>query len=196
MSNWKLGCGALLLAAGCGGVASQNAARDEQALDAVGPVEVSAASQHDVSPPLRDLAAQNARSGLENKREKPLRLLGAHSAGGADTALQLSAGPLVSVTSGLNFAGVGNGDYGFVPNAAPPDTNGAVGATQYVQWVNESFAVFDKANGALVLGPLDGNTLWAGFGGGCETNNDGDPIVQYDKAANRWIFTQFSVSTT
>jgi hypothetical protein len=46
-----------------------------------------------------------------------------------------------------------------------------------------------------VLGPLAGNTLWAGFGGGCQTNNDGDPIVQYDKAANRWIMTQFSVST-
>src|SRR5262249_37949038 len=29
-----------------------------------------------------------------------------------------------------------------------------------------------------------------------ETNNDGDPIVQYDKANGRWIFTQFSVSTT
>src|SRR5262249_12148439 len=26
--------------------------------------------------------------------------------------------------------------------------------------------------------------------------NDGDPIVQYDKLASRWIFTQFSVSTT
>ncbi len=26
--------------------------------------------------------------------------------------------------------------------------------------------------------------------------NDGDPIVQYDKLANRWILTQFSVSTT
>jgi hypothetical protein len=194
MSNWKLGCGALLLAAGCGGVASQNAARDEQALDAVGPVEVSAASQHDVSPPLRDLAAQNARSGLENKREKPLRLLGTHSAGGTDTALQLSAGPLISVTSGLNFAGVGDGDYGFVPNAAPPDTNGAVGATQYVQWVNESFAVFDKTTGNIAAGfPEAGNTLWTGFGGNCETRNDGDPIAEYDKAANRWVLTQFSV---
>jgi len=97
----------------------------------------------------------------------------------------------------LNFAGVGNGDYGFAPNAAPPDTNGAVGATQYVQWVNESFAVFNKSTGAIAAGfPKAGNTLWAGFGGGCQTNNDGDPIVQYDKAANRWIFTQFSVSTT
>ncbi len=45
-------------------------------------------------------------------------------------------------------------------------------------------------------GPVAGNTLWSGFGGGCETNNDGDPIVQYDKAANRWVLTQFSVSTT
>ncbi|HCC58512.1 MAG TPA: hypothetical protein DEQ47_14890, partial [Solibacterales bacterium] len=81
--------------------------------------------------------------------------------------------------------------------AAPPDTNGAVGATQYVQWVNESFAVFNKSTGAIAAGfPKAGNTLWTGFGGGCETNNDGDPIVQYDKAANRWIMTQFSVSTT
>src|SRR4029077_15612273 len=74
--------------------------------------------------------------------------------------------------------------------------NGAVGATQYVQWVNESFAVFNKTTGALVHGPVAGNTLWSGLGGGCQTNNDGDPIVQYDKAANRWILTQFSVSTT
>jgi hypothetical protein len=102
----------------------------------------------------------------------------------------------VATTAGLNFPGVGNGDYGFVPNAAPPDTNGAVGATQYVQWVNESFAVFNKSTGALVHGPVAGNTLWSGFGGGCETNNDGDPIVQYDKAANRWVMTQFSVTTT
>src|SRR5438067_1322404 len=29
-----------------------------------------------------------------------------------------------------------------------------------------------------------------------EEHNDGSPIVQYDKAANRWVFTQFSVSTT
>jgi hypothetical protein len=92
---------------------------------------------------------------------------------------------------------VGNGDYGFTPNSAPPDTNGAVGATQYVQWVNESFAVFNKSTGAIAAGfPKAGNTLWSGFGGGCQTNNDGDPIVQYDKAANRWVLTQFSVSTT
>jgi hypothetical protein len=82
---------------------------------------------------------------------------------------------------------VGDGNYGFAPDSAPPDTNGAVGATQFVQWVNESFAVFNKSNGAIVPGfPNSGNTLWSGFGGGCEINNDGDPIAQYVKLANRW----------
>jgi len=130
--------------------------------------------------------------------ERPLRLIGSTGPDQSDGALQSApTGPAVATTAGLNFAGVGNGDYGFAPNAAPPDTNGAVGATQYVQWVNESFAVFNKSTGAIAAGfPKAGNTLWAGFGGGCQTNNDGDPIVQYDKAANRWIFTQFSVSTT
>ena len=42
--------------------------------------------------------------------------------------------------------------------------------------------------------PKAGNTPWAGFGGDCETRNDGDPIVQYDQLANRWILTQFAVA--
>ena len=32
----------------------------------------------------------------------------------------------------------------------PPDTNGRVGATQYVQWNNTSFAVFDKSRRAAL----------------------------------------------
>jgi len=31
----------------------------------------------------------------------------------------------------LGFPGLGNGDYGFVPDSAPPDTTGAMGSTQY-----------------------------------------------------------------
>jgi hypothetical protein len=158
-----------------------------------GPVEVGHALHSDVSPPLRDLPAAPRRN-----------VLFAHPIGRIpapdlpdqdDPVLQTTAGPLVGTVAGVGFAGVGNGDYGFAPNAAPPDTNLAVGATQVVQWVNESFAVFSKS-GALLQGPVTGNTVWAGFGGGCESNNDGDPIVQYDKAADRWILTQFSVSTT
>lgn len=170
-------------------------AQNEATGAAAGGVEVSDAVHHDVSPPLRNIPSRT-RSPLDYK-EKPLHLiprgLTAHQ---KDPVVQTSTSSFVATTTGLNFVGVGNGAYGFAPNSAPPDTNGAVGATQYVQWVNESFAVFDKATGALVSGPITGNTLWSGFGGGCETNNDGDPIVQYDKAANRWILTQFSVSTT
>jgi len=68
----------------------------------------------------------------------------------------------LSVTPGLNFEGV-DSDH----TRATPDTNGAVGATQYVQWVNVSFKVFDKTNGNLLLGPIYGTTLWTGFGGPC-----------------------------
>jgi len=157
--------------------------------------EVSSAVHHDVSPPLRGMAPASPTA--HRLTERPLRLIGTNASVQPDGALQASTtGPAVGTTAALNFAGVGNGDYGFAPNAAPPDTNGAVGATQYVQWVNESFAVFDKTTGAIATGfPKTGNTLWSGFGGGCETNNDGDPIVQYDKLAGRWVLTQFSVST-
>lgn len=159
-------------------------------------LEVSGSVHHDVSPPLRGMSSESP--GAESHREKPLRTFPGSSSNNlqADPAVQSAVGgPVVATTNGLNFAGVGKGDYGFSPNAAPPDTNGAVGATQYVQWVNESFAVFDKATGAIAAGfPKAGNTLWQGFGGGCQANNDGDPIAQYDKAANRWVLTQFSVS--
>lgn len=100
-------------------------------------------------------------------------------------------------TTGLGFDGLGKGFTGpsgtFAVQSAPPDTTGAVGATQFVQWVNSSLAVFDKATGAPVYGPVKGNTLFTGFGGVCETSNDGDPIVMYDRIANRWVLMQFAV---
>ena len=69
-----------------------------------------------------------------------------------DLAVQLAALPPVAANLGLNIDGLGQGQYGFVLNFSPPDSNGAVGATQYVQWVNAEFAVFDKVTGALVAG--------------------------------------------
>ena len=159
-----------------------------------GPVEVSGPVAHAVSQPVSSMGLASA-PGIEQKREKPLRLI--PQAPGQqlpDAALQTTAGPSLSATPGIGFPGVGKGNYGFVPDAAPPDTNMAVGATQIVQWVNESFAVFDKS-GALKYGPVAGSTLFANLGGACAANNDGDPIAQYDKLANRWVLTQFSVST-
>lgn len=81
----------------------------------------------------------------------------------------------------------GISDTGFVP----PDTNGDVGPSHYVQMVNASIQVFDKT-GTGLAGPVNINSLWSGAGGSCETNNDGDPIVLYDQLADRWLVTQFS----
>ncbi len=204
MAGWQDSALRARLAAAAGTVAllaSLVAAQPSLAKQpAVSPVEVSGAVQADVSEPVRDLTgvAPDAPDEKEHK-EKPLRVL--PNMGNAlkqpDGALQGSAAAAAPATSGLGFAGVGQGDYGFSDQYAPPDTNGAVGATQYVQWVNTAFAVFDKSTGAIAAGfPKPGNSIWSGFGGGCQTNNDGDPIVQYDQLAQRWILTQFSVSTT
>ncbi len=133
----------------------------------------------------------------EGHRDKPIRLLVAAAPTGApDTALQTQAVAAVTVGNVNSFDGIGQGSLGFTVNAAPPDTNGSVGATQYVQWVNESFAVFSKT-GALLAGPTAGNTLFAALGAShpCAVHNDGDPIAQYDKAADRWVLTQFSVTS-
>ena len=86
---------------------------------------------------------------------------------------------------------------------APPDTTGDVGPNHYVQWVNLRYSIYtltrDPSNNItafnLVPGfPKQGNVVWQGFGGRCQSDNDGDPIVQYDQLADRWILTQFAVS--
>jgi hypothetical protein len=152
---------------------------------------------YDESRPLRDMPVIPPRDG--GRRIHPVKLL--HPPRAIPKGFQdpLAAGSLapsakVAVTNGLSFDGIGVGLGGFSPSSAPPDTNGAVGSTQYVHWVNTSFAVFNKGTGALVFGPAAGDTLWQGFGGPCEANNDGDPIALYDRKANRWLMTQFSVS--
>jgi len=81
---------------------------------------------------------------------------------------------------------------GVACNCAPPDTDGEIGLTQYVQMVNNGFQVFNKATGASTFGPAGITTLWSGFGGVCESNGHGDPVVMYDQLADRWIITEFA----
>jgi hypothetical protein len=89
----------------------------------------------------------------------------------------------------LNFDGIGFP--GVACSCAPPDTDGEVGPTEYVQMVNQGFQVFSKS-GASIYGPADIATLWSGFGGNCELYGDGDPVVLYDQLANRWVISQFA----
>ena len=162
-----------------------------------GPTTVRQEVHHDVSPPLRDLIRNAPPPSLQRREAEPVRripLPPGLSQLSEDPIRQRTIAPITPLVA-QSFEGLGYGQYGFTINWAPPDTNGAVGATQYVQWVNTSFAIFNKSTGALVGGPTAGNTLWSGFGGGCQNNNDGDPIAIYDKLANRWVMSQFSVST-
>jgi len=55
-------------------------------------------------------------------------------------------------------------------------------------------AVFDKASGEKVCGPVLANTLFAGFGGACETHDGVDPNVMYDQDAGRWLWSQITSS--
>lgn len=153
--------------------------------------EVGRAAKHDVSKPLREIMP--AAPVKRNRVENPMNFMAKSREPQADPIVQANVSPNVPVTGGLNFEGVGDGAYGFDVLFSPPDTTGDVGDTQYVQWINTEFAVFRKSDGLLLYGPAPGNTIWAGFGGACETSNDGDPIVQYDQFASRWIMTQFAV---
>jgi hypothetical protein len=113
---------------------------------------------------------------------------GATSPGGPPRPLLVSQ-PIVS------FEGLGDGLAGFVVTGAPPDPVGDVGPSHYVQMVNTSFAVFDKASGAVLHGPAPTNTLFAGFPGGqglCASTNQGDGIVLHDALADRWFLSQYA----
>ena len=93
-------------------------------------------------------------------------------------------GPVLS-WNGIPYPGVGC-------NCAPPDTNGEVGKTQYVQMVNEGLQVFDKLTGTSLFGPVAISSIWSGFGGVCELSGSGDPVVIYDQLADRWVVSQFA----
>lgn len=102
----------------------------------------------------------------------------------------------LSTTAGVNFLGLGQGFPGFTVAANIPDTNGAAGPTQFVQFVNDSFAVFNK-NGTLAYGPAKGDTLWQSLGGQCAASPNLDEVAQYDKLANVWVMMmpQFTAPT-
>jgi hypothetical protein len=73
----------------------------------------------------------------------------------------------------------------------PPDTNGEVGPAHYIQSVNDAYAIYDKASGSL-LASFTENSLFANSNSICATSSFGDPVVVYDKLADRWILTNFA----
>ena len=77
----------------------------------------------------------------------------------------------------------------------PPDVNGDVGLNHVVETVNLLFRVWNKS-GTPLIPATPVNELWSGFGGNCELNNDGDPVVFYDHLNDRWVISQFVFSVS
>ena len=101
-------------------------------------------------------------------------------------ALRAFAPPAMAPVEGVNFEGIP------ATGVLPPDTVGDVGPNHFIQMVNSAFSIYDKT-GNLLAGPTSINALWSGFGGPCETLNNGDPIVRYDHLADRWLLSQFAL---
>src|SRR5205085_1595469 len=92
--------------------------------------------------------------------------------------------PLITF-DGLDFATWGAGH--------PPDTNGDVGPTYYIQTVNTSIGIYNKSNGSRVAAFTFNTFMSQGsFGNLCDTDNFGDPVVLYDSYENRWMITDFA----
>jgi hypothetical protein len=149
--------------------------------------------KNDVTKALRDLPViPPKQEGKEHERENPPLATYGH-VDQADPVVQTSAAPQPNAfTGGVSFEGINQA--GGCGNCAPPDTNGDVGPNHYVQTVNTSFAVWNKT-GSKLYGPAAINTVWQGFGGACQTRNDGDPVMLYDSLADRWLISQFTATS-
>jgi hypothetical protein len=84
----------------------------------------------------------------------------------------------------------------FGTTSMPPDTTGDVGPNHYVQASNIGlFQIFDKSGTALT--PMARiSTLFSGLPANnkCRKFDNGDPVVNYDPLADRWLVSQFAVS--
>lgn len=164
------------------------------------PPKSSFAIRHDTSPPWSSMAQKPAVPGPNKvieldippglaERAKP-------APPGPDPVWQSSPGlPAATPLPIMNFEAQSDDDNAAVLGfrVVPPDTNGDIGGTHYVQWINLIIAVYNKTTGARIFGPVAGNSIWTGFGGICESNNDGDPIAIYDHLADRWVISQFAI---
>ncbi|MGE3191058.1 MAG: hypothetical protein AB7H88_19875 [Vicinamibacterales bacterium] len=103
-------------------------------------------------------------------------------------------GPAPRLVASFDGLGVGfEGPHGASTGRNPSDNSLAVGPNHIVQIVNSKLAIYTKqgerfdATGRVLYGAANTNTVFAGFGGSCESRNNGDAVVRYDQLANRWL---------
>lgn len=172
------------------------------------PVKVITPTKMDVSQPLRVMVKDAKSLNLPPGQEREIPNI--FSSSKKDSKKPEGATPVIdplwqpsqttastaAPTVNLNFDGASNNDNQIVigGRVAPPDPNMDVGLNHIVQTINLVTTIYDKS-GNILLGPFATDDLWSGFGGPCELNNDGDPIVVYDHLADRWLISQFVFSS-
>ena len=101
--------------------------------------------------------------------------------------------PNAMATPNVSFDGIGNP--AGCGGCLPPDTNGEIGPTQFVQNVNSAWRVWNRT-GTPLTSVMSLGSLFAALPGPCANTNDGDPVILYDQLADRWLISQFCWSTT
>lgn len=92
----------------------------------------------------------------------------------------------VPITVKVNVSGLSKFWTGDGP---PPDTNAAVGDSQVIEFVNNSYQVFSKATGDPRSSPIDDKQLFQSLpdGSACKIQEGGDVIVLWDKVNHVWL---------
>jgi hypothetical protein len=96
-----------------------------------------------------------------------------------------------------SFAGVNlNNVDALGTGGTPPDTMGAAGTNQFVEFINGAFAVYTKAGVQQSL--VSDNTFWENAGISAATISAGltDTRVAYDTGSGRWFATEITVDLT
>jgi hypothetical protein len=137
--------------------------------------------------PLKPIVAQAKRGGLMIDPGVLPAQTDNHSSV-TDPLIQTTVGVLSIPAPTVSFNALAN-----IAGVSPPDPNADVGPNHVFVMSNLSFHILDKS-GVSVFGPAANNTIWTGFGGDCETDNAGDPVVLYDQLADRWLVSQFTSS--
>jgi hypothetical protein len=130
--------------------------------------------------------------------KKPMREMGSPATGDAAPAGE-AKDPVAQTTDGIeampgataSFKGLDLQNWGA---GWPPDTDGDVGPSHYIQAVNTSIGIFNKTGTRLAAFTF--NTFFDGTGTPCDAANQGDPVVLYDSLSGRWIITDFAWSST
>ncbi len=127
-------------------------------------------------------------------------LLGGTLSANAQTVLENFTG---------NFYGGGNGTTvpaadtynGYTPTNydgfVPPDTMGAVGTNNFIQFINGGYSVYSKTGALLNADGTTDSAFWTAAGiSATEASSISDPHMLFDPNTNRWFATEITVPTS